>query len=270
MSEKELWRAVQSLTNVQSVDVGSEFYSDWQVLPMDHFPNDLFQSATSVTLVGRMQYGLVKSILNAVNPATLQYFCLDVVYESLNEQVRNWYNDKRIKALGAPSGLLSILTGRCVALRTLILRRKVHKRHFEGMLAEAEEYSYEEWASFIRSVQGTVEQFTFEQAELFPETPSSHFLDHGISPHRIMDCYSIMDSRYRYMDERFRRVILPTIVSGKWPCLTMIELVGVRNPNGEAGDATLIKQLQALIAGDTTVVVKENAELVEVRQLTGS
>lgn len=66
------------------------------------------------------------------------------------------------------------------------------------------------------------------------------------------------------MDERFRRLIIPAIVSGNWPCLSVIELQGVRSSNGQAGNAALTTELRALLGGDTKIVVEESAEYVRL------
>lgn len=130
-SDRRLCRAMRSLTHVQSVDIASIDSSGSPMsVPKWEFPKDLFQPARSVTLVGPMQYGLAKSILNAINPATLKYLCLDLVqdYEVENSQGRirpgDVGADGQIIALGVMSDLLTTLTGRCTGLRTLILRRK--------------------------------------------------------------------------------------------------------------------------------------------------
>lgn len=58
-----------------------------------------------------------------------------------------------------------MLTGRCTALQTLIVRRGGREcRDLDPWYAAAEEASYVEWGSFICSVQGTVKEFMYEQA----------------------------------------------------------------------------------------------------------
>lgn len=198
---------MESLIYVQNVEVGftSELaYS--MTLPTDEFPIDLYQSATSVRLVGRVSNNLATSVLNAINPATLQHLCLDMI---------------------VTIGLLKPLTGRFTALRTLILR-------IEG--DSADKACYTEWKSFIHSVHGTVEKFTFEQAQ-------------GTLPERLSDP--------RFMDERFRRVVYPTIEPGNWPRLTILELRGLRGPNGQGGSDALTKELRAILGGQAKVVVEE-------------
>lgn len=168
ISDEELRRAMHSLTHVQGVDIASKTDFDYRLpVPKNQLPNDFFQSATSVRLAGSMQYGLVKPILNAINPATLKHLCLDRVQDvfKIGPVVPgDRGDDGRIIALGVTSGLLTTLTGRCTALRTLILRRAGQGHSIHRWHAAAEEASYIEWASFIPSVQGTVEKFKFEQS----------------------------------------------------------------------------------------------------------
>lgn len=252
ISEEELWRGLQLLTHVQSVDVISdENYGSGLIVPTKQFPNGLFQSATSVSLVGYMPYGLAKSILNAINPATLKHLCLGFVQEMKILERRDTNmpgerdEDGRILALGATSGLLTELTGQCIALRTLILRRIGQSQDGQHRMwhTAAEEASYLEWASFIRSVQGTLKNFMFEQAgkTISQGLDDSNFTDEA-RPNRIMD-------------ERFRRLLLPAIVSGTWPCLAVMKLRGARGSNGQK--ATLITELKAVLGGNVKIVVEE-------------
>lgn len=243
ISDKTLWRAMQLLTHVQSVDMGSRNKFTYSpTLPTKQFPNDLFHSTTSVTLMGRMQYGLAKSILSAVNSATLWYLCLDMVRELRYRYLPGLRDEER--ALGATLGLLTTLTGCCKALRTLILRRAGRIGYGKGWYPAVEEASYIEWASFIRSVQGTVENFTFEHAGKYMGEKEPTLNDRG--PYR-----------FRSADKRFRRIILPTIISVNWPCLTVMEIKGVKIQGRSVGIAALIMELRAVLGGNTKIVVEE-------------
>lgn len=247
VSDEECWRVMQSLTHVQSVDVGSRnrFAACTMVLA-NELPNSLFQSATSVRLLGPMQYGLAKSILNAINPAALQHLCLDFVRDkdighSQGQYVPgNTYEDGRLLSVGATSGLLTTLTGRCTTLRTLELRRVGQVQNGPGWPVAAEEASYIEWASFIRSVQGTLEKFTFEQARKISRPTGFH-------------------PKFRIMDERFLRLVLPAIVAGEWPCLTFIELRGVRASNDRYSADALTTEIKAAVGEKTKIVIEEMA-----------
>lgn len=152
ISDEELWRAMHSLTHVQGVDIASRTDFNYRLpVPKNKLPNGLFQSATSVRLAGSMQYGLARSILNAINPATLKHLCLDRVQDVFDigpVVPGDRGDDGRTIALGVTSGLLTTLTGRCTALRTLILRRVGQGHSIHRWHAAAEEASYIEWASF--------------------------------------------------------------------------------------------------------------------------
>ncbi|MCJ1471281.1 hypothetical protein MMC07_009929 [Pseudocyphellaria aurata] len=250
-SDEDLWSAMQLLTHVQSVDVG--FRNDLPCanrigVPTAQFPTGLFQSATSVRLVDHMPYGLAKSILDVVNPATLKHLCLDMVQDCKAGQRQRGYlpedrgEDGRMIALGAMVGLLTTLTGACAALRVLTLRRLGQQQIGSNWNEAAEEVSYIEWASFICSVRTTVEKFTFEQAG------SSALGATGFTDE---------DGTLRVMDERFRKFILPAILSGNWPCLTVMELRGARTAEDQGGKTALIAELRAVLGGNAEIVVDE-------------
>lgn len=242
ISEEKLWRAMRSLTNIQKVDVG--FPSSFIIhttTPAEQIANGLFHSATSVRLVGIMQYHLARSILNAVNPAALKHLCLDTVREHQFGEHR--MPDGRIIASGAASGLLTSLTGRCTALRTLELRRIGQTRDGYGWDTVAEEASYIEWACFIRSVKSTVQRFTFEQTGDWQRDFK----------------FSDPTDLFRVMDERFRRYVVPAILSGSWLCLNIMDLRGVRHLNGEIGKAALKRELKVVLGENAEIVVEEQA-----------
>lgn len=244
---QELWRAMQSLTHVQNVDLTSQMlHANRTRVP---FPNGLFQFATSVRLVGQMQYGLAKSILKAINPAMLKHLCLDMVQDVKVGNPRGEFvpgergEDGRPIALGATSGLLKMLTGRCTALKTLILRRVGQVRQGFGWHAAAENISHVEWAYFIRSVQGTVEKLIIEQVGDW-----------------VHDYSSTNEPRpIRIMDLRFRRCVFPIIVTAKWPCLTIMEIRGVRSPRGQFGYAALKTVVRANSSENAEIVVEAEA-----------
>ncbi|MCJ1462934.1 hypothetical protein MMC07_001538 [Pseudocyphellaria aurata] len=156
----------------------------------------------------------------------------------------------RVIAHSAMSGLLTTLTGRCTALQTLTLRRIGQNHAGFHWHTAAEENSYTEWALFIRSVQGTVEKLVFEQAEVMINGMKYYF-------ERL---------RFRAMDERFERLVLPTLVSGKWPGLTSVQLQGVRGSKRQSGTAGVAAKLEVFYGGNTTVVVEKRAYIHEDRR----
>lgn len=247
ISEQQMWRAIKTLTHVESVSVGSRNrFASSLAESRREIPNLLFPSATSVTLVGRMQFGMARSVLMAIDPTTLKRLCLDVVQERSipsmipGTSLGDIREDGRIIAQGVMTGLLTMLTGRCTALRTLTLRRVGQNEDGYGWHAAAEEASYTEWALFIQSVKGTVESFTFEQV-------------------KVPDCLRRSDAAHpsRIMDDKFQRIILPTILSPDWPRLTTIELRGSRCSSEQGGTAGLILALKAVHVGCRDIIVVE-------------
>lgn len=64
---------------------------------------------------------------------------------------------------------------------------------------------------------------------------------------------------FRIMVERFRRLVLPTLTSGKSPCLTVLELGGVRYPNDPGRKAALVTELRVALGDDVKLLVAEEA-----------
>ncbi|MCJ1467462.1 hypothetical protein MMC07_006087 [Pseudocyphellaria aurata] len=264
--DQELWRVVMSLVHVESVAIGIRIGCLYlMTVPSTQIPTLLFQSATSVTLVGQMQYSLAKAILNAINPATLKHLNLDVVRDGQIGHLRHGYvpgkvaEDGRIIASGTMTGLLTALTGRCTALQTLVLRRigqyKVNYTASDEAIwnVVAEETSYTEWAQFIRSVQGTVEKLGFEQADLMVLGGRYNYA----AP------YWWEPPAFRVMDQRFEKLVLPTLVSGNWPCLTSLKLRGVVGSRRLGGVAGLKARLKAVRGETTSITVDPVAYYVE-------
>ncbi|MCJ1471280.1 hypothetical protein MMC07_009928 [Pseudocyphellaria aurata] len=251
ISEEELWGAMQLLTHVQSVEIGcrdgdAEF--EHITSATKQVPEQLFQSATSVKLIGHLQYGLAKAILTAINPSTLEDLCLEMVHDSNHgprpsgSAPEQTGEDRGMGAHRTTPGLLMMLTGKCTALRTFTLRRLGQARQELRWDQEKEEAAYSELASFIRSVKGTVEKFTFEQVE-----------------EKSFEDYSLFAKRppYRLIDEMFNRHILPVIVSGSWPCLGVLELHGIRSLYGPVGKGPLMTELRAALGGNTEVAMED-------------
>lgn len=245
-SEEDLWPVMHSLTRVLTLDImarADENTNHETVLKKD-LSNQLFQSVISVKLGGEMRYHLAKSILATINPAILRNLFLNLVNQRCayvgRPDERDSHENGRIIAFDGTSGLLSTLTGRCTALRRLTLRRITQYRHYPFWHAAAEEASYAESASFIHSVQGTLEYLMFDQ----------------IRRPRFKCELKLVDWTHPVLsikDERFLKHIFPALVSGKWPCLTMIMLRGVRGPTA------LEKELKAILGRETTVEVRDYA-----------
>lgn len=243
----ENWgRAMQSLVHIQQVDFCFETFASF---PAKHIPAGLFQSVKSVRLVGEIQFSLAKSILNGVSPATLNDLYLDLIPDLRigSSQPRFVPQDQgekaRIIELAVVQGLLTPLTGRFTALRTLRLRTTATYRDHDSWHDAAWEASYVEWASFIGSVKGTVEKFMCEQVVEMQYNPPLC----SVTPwHEIVN-------------ERFQRLFLPTIVSGNWTCLDTIEL---RDIESSKGQGELAKILKAVLGENATVVVEEEPQQI--------
>ena len=245
---EEAWGlAMRSLTHVQHVDLEFYFVTDF---PTKAFSTRLFQSVTSMRLVGQIQFSLAKSILNGTNPATLKHLCLDLVPDLRiggpppRSIPRDRGENAQVIAAAVAQGLLTPLTGRFTALQTLIMRRIAGYGVTVSWHAAAEEASYDEWASFIHSVRGTLKMFVFEQVVDW----------HYSSPSRRLPIC------FQTMDERFQRLVLPTIASGTWPCLELMELRGVRMSSDQG---ELEEVLRTILGENTTIVVKEQPDSVQ-------
>ncbi|MCJ1466088.1 hypothetical protein MMC07_004707 [Pseudocyphellaria aurata] len=86
----------------------------------------LFPSATSLALIGYLEFHPDQSFLNAVDPAMLTRLCFTMVhFHDLEGRLYgDRSQDRQRVTYGALPGLLSSLTGRCSALRSLTLRRR--------------------------------------------------------------------------------------------------------------------------------------------------
>ncbi|MCJ1462035.1 hypothetical protein MMC07_000635 [Pseudocyphellaria aurata] len=236
-----------SLRHVRSVEIGSRTNNATETPgPLGRtIADNLFQSATSVTLVGCLDYNLAKSILNAIDPTMLEHLCLNMVQDHAIEHLTPGHmpgdtsEDGRIVAYGATSGLLRPLTGRCTALRTLTLRRVGQINVTHEWDAGAEDASYTELASFIDSVRSSLVRFTYEQS--------------GQWRRRAIPARA--NTSNRIMDHQFRHIILPAFVSANWPRLASIELQGVRTRDGGAAGLTL--ELRAVVKENTKIEIKE-------------
>lgn len=242
VSEEELCRAMQSITQARSVDIGTSTDLAFLIgMPSTLNPSQLFHSASSVTLVGQINYSLAKTILNSVNPAVLTHLRLGMVQDrkiggyTPGEEVE----DGRLISHRAMTGLLTPLIGRCTALQTLKLQKIGMLRHGYGWHAASEEAIYAEWAAFIASVQGTVKQLTFEQAEK-----------------QKAGSKKTKASVFRAMDDRFDRLVLPTLVSGDWPRLTWLRLLGVRGSRSQGRTLGLAMRLRAVHSDNTWIILK--------------
>ncbi|MCJ1469769.1 hypothetical protein MMC07_008411 [Pseudocyphellaria aurata] len=217
--EETLWDALKTLTHVQHFEVDFRRHN---TISDSKIPRGLFPPATSLALIGHVEINIDRSFLTAVDPAILTRLCFTMLH------YHNCQDRQRIR-YGATAGLISSLTGRCSALRTLTLRRR-HQADNNDNTAwwlAAENNSYMECASFLCSVQSILQEFTFEQALRCPQDAEIDF-----------------ESR-RMIDIRFRHL---NSFHDRRPNLAAITLHGVRSPDSEEDpDTEAVRILRAVL-----------------------
>ncbi|MCJ1467564.1 hypothetical protein MMC07_006189 [Pseudocyphellaria aurata] len=254
--EARLWNALKTLTHVRHVEVDFRHHD---TLNNDQIPHGLFPSATSLALIGYLEFlHADQSFLYVADPAMLTRLCFTMIhYHDLEVYGRhaNPSLDRQQFMYGRVPGLLSSLTGKCSSLRSLTLRRKHQNNNTEAWWLAAEDLSYKECASFLTSIQSTLEEFTFEQTPRWP-IGADQKPDFELS---------------RTSDTRFRRIILPVLLRAArtWPRITAITLHGVRTPDGEPdiegelGVAVLGTNIK-LEVQERGVLRQEGGDMVEV------
>ena len=199
-----LWDALLKMTNVKRVDVAHG--------PMDEgadftasLPDDvkLFPSATSIHLSGVMEARLVTSILHTEKLGILQHLYLDDVKEVAGGSGRHLARASLFSDdFTQPSpilGVLSYMTGRCTALKSLTIRKPWQwesamyiERDLTIDVAVSRRF-YTELAGFLDSVKGSLERFVLDRYR-----PRSGFCRPDI-----------------YFDT----TLYPVLLSGPWPRL---------------------------------------------------
>lgn len=237
--EFAIWDVFSSLTNVRDLDLASLHYNDRERFIRQN-PRQLFSSAVRVRLLGWMHYGLVMSILYSVDPSKLEHLALDNLQDEgqYADGSRIWSDDPKYvrdhtETLN-PDGsrgfvfpgpmryILKPLEGRYTALKSLLLR-KAGQEQISGeddvvlWSPDIDDAVYSEWASFLSSVEPTLEVFIFEHTRA-PKWGGSGRC--GRSRWRPRQ-------RIRPMDERFRRLFLSVLLAGSWPRLQRMEIRGV-------------------------------------------
>ncbi|MCJ1398248.1 hypothetical protein MMC11_001445 [Xylographa trunciseda] len=267
----ELWPVLQDLPNVLSVDV-AHIDPYLNIYMLGSPPNALFPSATSVRLVGRLDYIFAISILRAVDPARLVSLCLDNVqdegqmnskepYKKIHDictadqiETREADGERGCVVEGGMRGLLTHLTGRCTALRELVLRKAGQERKPDSDWHEkADEEVYEEWALFIKSTKQTLQRLVLEQG--------LGSWGEGRQKPPWRSCRGGPPwQEARPMDQRFMRILFPVLASGGWLCLESMDIRGVGSWEGvPAMDELKRAELRMAIGDRAALVVKEAA-----------
>ncbi|KAI9752610.1 MAG: hypothetical protein M4579_005558 [Chaenotheca gracillima] len=250
-TEEDMWKAFQTMRNVQTVDIASVLYARELKAPPP-----LFASATSIRLLGQMSHVMARSILRSVDPSKLTTLVLDNVQdfgqksEGVDLDASNPERKKESMYKGRPDcrfpgpmrSHLYPLVGKCTTLRHLSLHSIGQEAPWDSNRwgIEREVNRYKEWAAFINSVKPSLETLSLEQG-VVPVRKDAGFC-------RTTD--TRMKAGYPQnppapMDERFIQYILPVLKTGPWPKLEAMTLLGVwRSPTSEEDRHAAVAQLQ--------------------------
>lgn len=241
IEKQTFWDLMRCLENVRSVDL-ADLSKDWSgvsprptLLEGRYFPN-----ASSVRLLGVMEPVIAASILSTIDPSKLVSLELHNVQccgqtamgttmpstpkmplcrqsvEAIMPRYMEWMSrDSGVVWPGLMRGLLSPLKGRCTGLKSLTLRKVGDRntRECDVVRWMTECHLLFEWASFIESVSGTLEDFMFDQG---PRDEAQYRVGRPVNPVRLMD-------------RLFGGIIFPALLAGPWPRLKRMELRGVRS-----------------------------------------
>lgn len=230
VKERPVWKCFKAMRNVEILDFCSLAMSR-EV----HTPPPLFSSAKKISLGGLMSFAMASSILHSGNPEFITFLELNDVQDhgqlrkgkSLlgNEKPsvlrETMYPNKtpKIRHPGPMRDHLRILTGKCLSLKTLILR-SVRQDYIACNFwwSPLDEIRYKQWAAFVDSVRNTLRTFEFEQG-----LPARYHIPGGCTyGHRQLPRQSI-----RPMDDRYLRYIAPVLFHGSWPELKDVVIRGV-------------------------------------------
>ena len=291
------WDLMRCLENVRSFDLAdlSKVWSSVSPRPSllegRYFPN-----ASSVRLLGVMEPVIAGSILSTIDPSKLVSLELHNVQcygktaigttmpstpnmpisrqsvASIMPRFTEWMaRDSGIVWPGLMRGLLSPLNGRCTGLKSLTLRKVGDRNTRESDLVRwmNECHLLFEWASFIESVSGTLEDFMFDQG---PRDEAQSRVGSPVNPVRLMD-------------RLFGGIIFPALLAGPWPRLKRMEVRGVRSwigydmglprvkiPKQYEGLPFVISledQLKAVVKRGATVVVQGKGRTFDLVGGTG-
>lgn len=231
-SDGVLWKVFQSFTNVMTVDIG--FLRHYREIEI---PPPLFTSAMSARLLGHVSKRTAEAVLHSIDPMKLLHLALDNLQNfgkmsegedlpwsirasspNRSETPESLDPEERRRGVypGPMRGHLRYLEGRCTVLKSLTLRSvgqdSIQQSQFSTF---ADEQRYEEWASFLKSVQPSLERLYFEQGVI--QGNDKNYWRPGHKPRQDA----------RPMDARFIRYLLPVILDGPWPNLRHLEIRGV-------------------------------------------
>ena len=257
---KTTWKGFNMMANLRHIDIAGVQDTHYLYFHKDSMPSTLFASVTSVSLGGVMARPLPMLILQSLSVSNLQHLTINNLQESGEfgwDTQPPSFDPNRItaplktrKPPSAMLGLLTKLTGKCTALKTLTLRKvaKNVEHPFDNTLFKHEDQVHQEWAAFIKSLGRTLEKLTFEQGPpAFSAKPvdTDNCKDHalswdGVNQHTRAIILSEQEAAkglgewaprsggsYRPMDLAFGVTILPAIVGTEWHCLKEVKILGV-------------------------------------------
>lgn len=265
-TEAPMWETFKILHNVRHLDFGSLACIRERIAP----PSLLFPRVTHLRLSGQMTFALVRAFIDALDPRqlislecdNLQDFGQDQDGQDLDRssdlscllESRDSLGNG-IRHPGVMRGHLQRLEGKCSNLCHLSLRSVGQDNERDCKWSPALDIArYGEWASFIQSVQSTLETLVIEQGLEIENT-------------NIYTCRTPPSQIGKPMDDRLVKYLLPTLCNGNWLRLKQLKVLGIgcdaryEIRGYQPGAATALYVKNALVKSSTLRDVK-----VEVRE----
>ncbi|RFU27624.1 hypothetical protein B7463_g8701, partial [Scytalidium lignicola] len=277
VGNNHLWAAFRLLRRLRSLDLIS-FAWGHERYPLPSFQ---FSNLEQIRIGGPMSSAFLEACIGSVDPAKLVTLDFDNLHnfgqmkerEEIDSEINlsklDEYDDPKGKPMvrhpGPMRGYLQRLEGRCISLRRLALRSAGQDYDGDFFWSDAiDEQRYKEYASFIRSVRGTLQHLVFEQ---------------GIRQEKSYNPISYLGLRFsqigaRTMDKRFLKYILPVLVEGPWPALKMMEIFGLGGtpqpyirftPPDPQIFVEAKRQLATALGQNVILIVEENSPTVDIR-----
>ena len=260
--DTQMWKAFQSMTNVTKLDLAC-YQETWDWVYLRQPPRVFFPAVTNLCLSGIMYRQIVESIVNSVNLSHLEHLSLDSLqdpgrsgdeypYKRSTNGAANWNSTEpprdteETKLAGTMRGVLPLIQGRCSTLRSFSYRKPGWWKQLRGMPASQDEECYLEVASFIGSVAGRLEAFTFEQGVTESILNNEQW--------SIRASASPAAQNMKPMDERFVKHVLPVLMNTPWPFLKELNIIGVGKWRGKpAMDAPMKARLKKHLGSEVTI-----------------
>ncbi|KAH8810888.1 hypothetical protein F5884DRAFT_262116 [Xylogone sp. PMI_703] len=260
--------AFRCMQRLKSLDLIS-FADRHERYPLPSFE---FSKLEHIHIGGQMSFAFFRACIGSVDPARLINLDFDNLQdigqmkdrEPIDEEIKlselAEYNDPQgtpmVRHTGPMRNFLWDFVGRCTALQRLALRSSGQDYDADFLWSDTiDAQRYKEYASFIRSVRGTLQHLVFEQAVRQGEIHRSCRAPH---PHQ---------TGARPMDKRFLNYILPVLIERPWPVLQSMEILGL---GGRPRPCMLFdppdmqifinakRKLATAVRSDTLLTVEEN------------